>query len=197
MYDPDAEQRRAAPRRAPSHHAAPNALCGGFHSSCQTVIHLSPLPSLPPSTLALSSHPTPPSLLPLLLRLIVSITRVCLREHPALFRPMKSKIMHITYSEGWKTVVEGGLRRTCIIGRYSGGKRRRPRGMNHVATRRDCRDFRDQRAERCLSHLSSVGCRSDSKKQRLFPSVAGAHKKEGVTAKSKGGGLGGGGRSAK
>lgn len=58
--------------------------------------------------------------------------------------------------------------------------------MNHVATRRDWRDFRDQRAERCLSHLSSVGCRSDSKKRRLFPSVAGAHKKEGVTAKSKG-----------
>lgn len=183
----------AAPRRPPSHHAAPNALCGGFIPLVKllSISPLSPIPpippSLPPSTLALSSHPTPPSLL---LRLIVSITRVCLREHPALFRPHEEQNNAHNLLGGVEDGGGGG-RGVCgahvSLGDTRGGNRRRPRGMNHVATRRDCRDFRDQRAERCLSHLSSVGCRSDSKKRRLFPSVGGAHKKEGVTAKSKGG----------
>lgn len=130
-----------------------------FHSSCQTVIHLSPS-SHPPSTLSLSSHPTPPSLLLLLLRLIVSITRVCLREHPALFRPHEEQ-------NNAHNLLEGGVGVGCgahaSLGDSRGGNLRRQHGMNHTATWRDV-------AERGLSHLSSVRCRSDSKKRRLFPS---------------------------
>lgn len=167
MYDLNAVLRHTAPRTLLPHCSErPLRL---FHSTCQTVIHLSGSPLPPSHLLYLFTHPyiSPPYCIHHFSSSLRAFPQLCFphkeqnNAHNLLWAAHASLHNIGAASKPSRAGCAAWITSRCEV---SGG----------------LMQFRDQSTKRCLSHLSTVECRSDSKWQ-LFPSAA----QEGMTASQR------------